>query len=64
MKEIVHLIMWVFIGALCVLVLTHAKGFATATTAVGGQVTNDAYLLSGSASDKGRVAPASWAKGA
>jgi len=46
-EAIIHLIMWVFVGALCVLVVTHAKGFATAVNAVGGQVTNDATLLSG-----------------
>jgi hypothetical protein len=37
-------------GALLVLVVTHAAGFATAVSAVGGQVTNDATLLSGQAS--------------
>ena len=60
MKEIVHIILWVFIGAIVVLVLTHAKGFATATSAVGGQVTNDAYLLSGGGSGAGGSAPGSW----
>jgi hypothetical protein len=47
MDKIVHLIMWVFVGALVVLVVTHASGFSTAVTAVGGQVTNDASLLAG-----------------
>lgn len=47
MDKIVHLIMWVFVGALVVLVVTHAAGFSTAVTAVGGQVTNDASLLAG-----------------
>ena len=47
MSQIVHVILWIFIGALIVLVVTHASGFATATNAVGGQVTNDATLLSG-----------------
>lgn len=60
MKEIVHVILWIFIGALVLLVLTHASGFATATNAVGGQVTNDAYLLSG----KSTSAPGSWSKAA
>jgi hypothetical protein len=55
-KDITHFILWLFVGALVVLVVTHATGFATATTAVGGQITNDAYLLTGSASS----APASW----
>jgi hypothetical protein len=45
--KIVHLIMWIFVGALLVLVVTHASGFSTAVTAVGGQVTNDASLLAG-----------------
>lgn len=47
MDKIVHLIMWIFVGALVVLIVTHAPGFSTAVTAVGGQVTNDASLLAG-----------------
>lgn len=47
MPQVAHLIQWVFLGALLVLVVTHAAGFATAVTAVGGQVTNDASLLAG-----------------
>lgn len=47
MDKIVHLIMWIFIGALVVLIVTHASGFSTAVTAVGGQVTSDASLLAG-----------------
>lgn len=47
MDKMVHLVLWIFIGALCVLVVTHASGFATAVNAVGGQVTNDASLLAG-----------------
>jgi hypothetical protein len=50
MNTVTHLILWVFMGALLVLVVTHAAGFATAVSAVGGQVTNDATLLSGQAS--------------
>ena len=46
-EAFVHLILWVFVGALVVLVITHAKQFATAVNAVGGQVTNDASLLAG-----------------
>ena len=47
MKDVTHIILWIFIGALVVLIVTHAPGFSTATTAVGGQVTNDASLLAG-----------------
>lgn len=47
MKEVTHLVLWVFIGALIVLIVKNAEGFATAVTAVGGQVTNNAVLLSG-----------------
>ncbi len=47
MDKITHLIMWIFVGALLVLVVTHASGFATAVSAVGGQITNDAALLAG-----------------
>ena len=50
MNTVTHLILWVFMGALLVLVVTHAAGFATAVSAVGGQVTKDATLLSGQAS--------------
>lgn len=64
MKDAVHFVMWLFIGALVVLIVTHAAGFATAVNAVGGQLTNDAYLLSGGASGVGAKAPASWGKSA
>lgn len=47
MEKVVHLIMWIFVGALVVLVVKNASGFATAVNAVGGQITNDAQLLSG-----------------
>lgn len=47
MNNVVKIIMFVFVGALIVLVLTHAKGFSTAVTAVGGQVGNFAAGLSG-----------------
>ena len=60
MKDVIHIILWIFIGALVVLVLTHGSGFSKATTAVGGQVTNDAYLLTGAASGKHATAPGSW----
>jgi hypothetical protein len=43
----IHLIMWVFVGAIIVLIITHASGFAQSVNAVGGQVTNDASLLAG-----------------
>jgi hypothetical protein len=46
-KEGLHLVLWLFVGALVVLIVTHAAGFATAVNAVGGQVTNDASLLAG-----------------
>lgn len=60
MKDAVHFVMWLFIGALVVLVVTHASGFATAVNAVGGQLTNDAYLLSGGASGSKAKPPGSW----
>lgn len=47
MDRATHLVMWIFVGALIVLVVTHASGFATAVSAVGGQVTNNASLLAG-----------------
>lgn len=53
MEKVVHLILFIFAGALLVLIITHASGFATAVNAVGGQVTNDASLLAGYAPVKG-----------
>lgn len=47
MADVVKLIQWLFLGALAVLVVTHASGFASAVNAVGGQVTGDAKLLTG-----------------
>lgn len=49
MEQVVRLIQWLFLGALVVLVVTHAAGFATAVSAVGGEVTKDAKLLTGAA---------------
>lgn len=61
MKDITHLIMWIFVGALIVLIVTHASGFATAVSAVGGQVTNDASLLAGYAPTKAAAGQGSTA---
>ena len=47
MKNISELISWFFLGCLVVLVVTHAEGFATATTAVGGQIRGAGALLTG-----------------
>lgn len=48
MDKAIKVLLFVFIGALVVLVLTHASGFSTAVTAVGGQVSNIGSGLSGS----------------
>lgn len=53
MHDVVHVILFFFIGAMLVLVVTHAAGFATATTAVGGQVANMGQILSGNAGTSG-----------
>lgn len=47
MADAVKLIQWLFLGALCVLVITHGEGFASAVTAVGGQLNGSAKLLTG-----------------
>ena len=47
MSQAVKIIGWLFIGAIVVLIVTHSQGFAQSVTAVGGQVTNDASLLTG-----------------
>lgn len=63
MKDIVHFVMWLFVGALVVLIVTHAQGFSTSVNAVGGQLTNDAFLLSGGGTGSSPAQskpPASW----
>lgn len=57
MDKIVHLIMWVFVGALIVLIIKNATGFATAVSAVGGQITGDANLLAGNTTAGGSQTP-------
>lgn len=47
MTQVVKLIQWLFLGALVVLVVTHASGFASAVQAVGGEINKDAKLLTG-----------------
>lgn len=47
MKDAVHLILWLWVGALVVLIVTHAKGFSTAVMAVGGQINSSADILAG-----------------
>lgn len=62
MDKAIKVVLFIFMGALIVLVVTHATGFATATSAVGGQITNDAYLLSGGGKASGATAPTSYSK--
>jgi hypothetical protein len=62
-RDIVHFVMWLFVGAIAVLIVTHASGFSTAVNAVGGQLTNDAFLLSGGGTGATATSsrpPASW----
>jgi hypothetical protein len=47
MSKGIHIVMWLFLGSLVVLIVTHAGGFATAVTAVGGQLNTSAALLAG-----------------
>ena len=53
MNTAVKIILFFFVGALLVLVVTHSAGFAAATTAVGGQVVNAGSLLTGAPSKSG-----------
>jgi len=46
-KDATEIIMWLFVGSLVVLVVTHASGFAKAVTAVGGQINTSATILTG-----------------
>lgn len=41
------IVLYFFLGCLIVLVVTHAQGFSTATTAVGGQVAGLGEILTG-----------------
>lgn len=47
MDRAAHLIQWFFVGCLVVLIVLHAGNFATAVTAVGGEVRQDGKLLTG-----------------
>lgn len=47
MKLANEYILLLFLGAIAVLVITHASGFAKAVTAVGGQVNQSAVILTG-----------------
>lgn len=46
-KTATELILWFFMGCIVVLIVTHAPGFAQATTAVGGQVQGMGTILTG-----------------
>ena len=47
MDKVIKIILWIFMGAILVLIVTHSVGFSQAVSSVGGQVTNDASLLAG-----------------
>lgn len=47
MKSATEIVMWFFMGAILVLIVTHAPGFAQATTAVGGQLQGMGTILTG-----------------
>jgi hypothetical protein len=48
----VKFIQWFFVACLVVLVITKASNFATAVTAVGGEVRKDGALLTGAGYQK------------
>lgn len=50
MSKVVGIITLLFIGALVVLVVTHASGFATAVASGGTFVDNSARILTGNTS--------------
>lgn len=45
--KVTEIILWFFMGAIAVLIVKNAKGFATATTAVGSQVQGMGLILTG-----------------
>ncbi len=47
MNQAVHIVLWLFVGAIVVLIVTHASGFATAVTSVGNLADNSAKILAG-----------------
>jgi hypothetical protein len=47
MHDVGKFIQWFFLGCLLVLVIVHAKDFATAVTAVGGEIRKDGVVLTG-----------------
>lgn len=59
MDKVVKVLLFVFMGAIFVLIITHASGFSSAVTAVGGQVSNIGSGLSGTGFGNGTAAPSS-----
>lgn len=47
MDKAIKVILWFFMGALMVLVVTHAPGFAQAVQSVGGEVNSMGVTLTG-----------------
>jgi hypothetical protein len=58
MRMAVHVILWVFVGALIVLVIKNAASFATAVSAVDTPILSSASLLSGAGIPSGTFAKA------
>lgn len=47
MKGILDIAMWLILGSIAVLVIMNAQGFATDVSAVGGFVTGESRVLTG-----------------
>jgi hypothetical protein len=47
MKDAMEILLWFFLGCILVLMITHSDKFATAVTAVGGQVNGMSAALAG-----------------
>ena len=48
MKGILDIVMWLIVASLIVLVIMNPKGFSSDVTSVGGVVTGESTILTGS----------------
>jgi hypothetical protein len=47
-KSFIEIIMWLIVASLVVLVVMNPKGFSAAVTSVGGLITGESSILTGS----------------
>ena len=46
-RMVMDIALWIVLGSALVLIVTHASGFATAVSAIGGFATGESKILAG-----------------